>query len=92
LSIVLGAYYNFSNKFDIESKVKYGSELTDKEDSLENKIRHKELYVGLNMDNFLLKNGKLKAGYQYRRLDFVGDELDGDLRFEGPFVGFNYRF
>jgi len=89
-SIVLGAYYNFSD-FSIESKVKYGSD-TDKEDSLENKIRHKELYVGLNMDNFLLKNGKLKAGYQYRRLDFAGDELDGDLRFKGPFVGFNYRF
>jgi len=35
-SIVLAAYYNFSD-FSIESKVKYGSELTDKEDSLEDK-------------------------------------------------------
>jgi len=81
--LVFDGNYAFNNYFGIEGKFASGAD---------NMAKYIDTYVGLNMDNFLLKNAKLKAGYQYKRLDFAGDELDGDLRFKGVFVGFNYRF
>jgi len=75
--------YAFTNRFGIEGKF-----ASTKDDM----VKDKYTYIGLNMDSFLLKNGKFKAGYQYKKLAFDIDEFDGDLRFKGPFVEFTYRF
>jgi len=75
--------YAFSDRFGIEGK--FVSSVNDK-------AKYIDTYVDLNMNSFLLKNTKLKAGYQYKKLAFDDNQFDGDLRFKGPFVGFNYRF
>lgn len=51
-----------------------------------------EVYGGLNLDCLLVENGMWRAGYQYKNLDVDVDDFDGDLKMDGVYVGFNYRF
>jgi len=83
VGLMFDGNYAFNNQFGVEGKFANGAD---------NMAKYIDTYIALNMDSFLLKNGKLKAGYQYKKLAFDIDKFDGDLQFKGPFVGFNYRF
>ena len=41
---------------------------------------------------FLIDNGQCRLGYQSKKLDVDIDDFDGELKFSGAFLGFNYKF
>jgi len=82
LGLVADGNYAFTNMFGIEGK-------------LAGSFVYQEAYAGLNME--LFKNAQLRVGYQYKKFELESDDnvnkkFDADLKYQGGFVGLNYRF
>lgn len=51
-----------------------------------------QMYGGITANCLLVKNGMWRLGYQYKKLSIDIDDLDGDLKFQGAYLGYRYKF
>lgn len=53
---------------------------------------YENYYGGLKWDCLLLDGAYVRAGYEYKHLKMETSSFDGDLNFQGPYVGVGYAF
>lgn len=83
-TLVLNGKYSFNENFAIEGKF---AGLT-----AGSKGSYTEAFAGLNIKCLLLDNAHWRLGYQTKKLEIDVDDFDGELKFSGGFIGFNYKF
>lgn len=83
-TLVIEGNYAINDMFGIEAKaagITAGS-----------KAKYTEFYAGININCLLIENGQWRLGYQSKKFEVDIDDFDGELSFNGAYLGFNYKF
>jgi len=83
-TLVLSGNYSINDRVGVEAKFAGMS--------LGSNGNYTEIFAGVNMQCFLIDNGQWRLGYQSKKLEVDIDDFDGELKFSGAFLGFNYKF